>query len=465
MSSPANERRAFILPAAILADTIGYPINGVRAGHVRELIGEFTGVPEDGNLFPDRPERYREAGLHSALGQKMFAIASAFEPDEMQRTPIGIAGARLLELAGDGEGNAFGALRHAGRPLLGAAKTWREEFPWDGEDFLRGKRGSKGISGAVAGVVQVAQGRRSNDPVLPDLVRLTHGRFLPLAGAFATARLLELLLESLGGNKIDAHGILDALIADLRREEHALIERFGAAWSESDWEIPSAKLSDALEPLGSLLREENDKLTVNSLLGGIERFVPDCNVTHAAHGFLPVSLAWAFYRALGSHSPATVLESTAMEGGETCAIGAITSALLAARYGAEFFPEEWFDRVRANALAREAARHAEGWPERWLAAEKAWSAHEAATRESLIKKRGDIPAKKKSGAPPPPKQGLALPPQEPEAFAPPPAVWLRKIDPDDPLQKHKLKESRGKKRIGWKEDRRRSSAHDDADDD
>jgi hypothetical protein len=466
MSATSAERRAFILPAAMLGDAIGYPINGVRAGHVKELLGEFTGVPKEGNLFPDRPERFREAGLHSALGQKLFAIASAFEPDELQRSPVGVAGARLLELAGDGELDAFGALRHAGRPLLAAAKTWRDSFPWDGEDYLRGKRGSKGVSGTIAGLVIVASGRGANDPTLPDLVRLTHGRFLPLAGAYAVARLTELLLESSGGKKIDAHGILDALIADLRREEAALIARFGATWSESDWEVPSAKLSDALEPLGSLLREENDKLTVNSLLGGIERFGPDCAVTHAAHGFIPVSLPWVIYRALGSHSPATVIESTALEGGEACAIGALTAGLLAARYGAEYFPEEWFEGVRANGLAREASRHAEGWPDRWLAAEKSWSAHESATRAKLVKARGDAPpAKKKSGGAPPPKPGLALPPQEPESFAPPPAVWLRKIDPDDPLQKHKLKESRGKKRIGWKEDRRRGSGHSDEDDD
>jgi len=466
MNASSAERRAFILPAAILADTIGYPINGVRAGHVKELLGDFAGVPKGGNLFPDRPERYREGGLHSALGQKLLAIASAFEPDEMQRSPVGLAGARLLDLAGDGEGDPHGALRHAGRPMLAAVRSWRESFPWDGEDFLHGKRGSKGVSGTPAGLVVVAAGCPASDASLPDLVRLTHGRFLPLAGAYAVARLTELLLESEGGKRLDSSAILDALVSDLRLEEAALIDRFGAVWSEADWEVPSAKLSDALEPLVSLLREENDKLAVNSLLGGIERFGPDCAVTHVAHGFIPVSLPWAIYRALGTQSPASVIESTALEGGEACAIGALIAGLLAARYGAEHFPAEWFADVRADGIAREAARHAAGWPDRWLAAEKAWSAHESAAREKLVKARGPAPPpKKKSGGAPPPKPGLALPPQDPESFAPPPAVWLRRIDPDDPLQKHKLKESRGKKRIGWKEDRRRSSEHNDDGDD
>lgn len=446
-------RRGFIAAGAILGDTIGYPINGLRAGHARQLLGPISGIPTRGDLFEDRPDRFREPGLHSALGQTLLAALSAFEPEPMGRGPAALAGARLLELAGDGGDKAWGALRSPGRPLMHSIKQWREEFPWEGADFTRGRRGSKGASAAVMGLAVVAAGRGAGDGALRDLVRLTHGRFLPLASAYAVARCAELLLECGNPRRLDAQGLAGQLTADVSAEESRLIDAFAEEWRAHEWGLPERRLSDALRPLASLLREGDDRLAAGTVLSGIRGFAPDCEVTHASHGFAAVAVPWALYRALGPHSPAAALDLVANDGGEVCTIGALAGGLLAARHGGEYFPEDWMRGVRARAIVDAAAARRTGWVEEWLAWEAVASGRESRRRAELVKARGTTPP-----APRPQKpraDDTIAPPPDQAPFAPPPPEWLTRISPDDPIEKRKLKESRGRKRIAWKEERRR----------
>ncbi len=444
-------RRGFIASGVLLGDAIGYPVNGLRAGHARQLLGEISGIPARGDLFEDRPDRFRQPGLHSALGQAFLAALSGFEPEEMGRGPVALAGSRLIELAGDGADSSFGALRFPGRPLAHAVKQWRAEYPWEASDFTRGKRGSKGASPAVMGLAVVAAGRPAGDPVLRDLVRLTHGRFLPIASAYAVARCAELLLTCANPRRIDAQEILHQLVADLAEEESRIIGTFAEEWRSHDWGMPESRLSTALRPLASLLREGDDRLAAASVISGIGEFGPDCEVTHPAHGFAPVAVAWALYRALGPHSPAQALDLVVNEGGEVCTIGALVGGLLAARHGAEYFPEDWLASLRARTIAADAAGHRPGWVAHWLAWEAAATGAESRRRAELVKARGI------AASPPRPQstRSTEATPQEQAPFAPPQPEWLTRINPEDPIEKRKLKESRGRKRIGWKEERRR----------
>lgn len=450
--------RFSIIRAMILADAFGYPVNGLKGGHITQLAGTMERILPDGNLFPDRPDRYRHAGLHGAASQHAIAVFSGFAPDAMGRTPVGVVGARLLELAGAGEGSDVsalsGSLRAPGRPLRAAVARWRAEFPWDGNDFLARRSGSKGAFAVPAGLAMIAAGGASDDPQLHDLVRLTHERFEVQAAAYAVARLAELLLAAPDPRKLDTQDLLDQLIADTEQAEERLLARFLPQWREYDWTIAPARFSEVLAPLRILLREGRDDLVESALLQGIERFDPDCAVTQVTHGFAPVLVPFAIYRALGALSPQAVLEDIARRGMEVSLTGMIAAGLLAARWGNGPLPELWIPSVTAWPLLDQIEQQGDAysWDE-WTAAEADWSAQESARRSELQKRHDAHEAKQREkGHVSPPKK----PSKEPE-FAPPPPEWLgtRSVhDLEDPRIKKQLKEARARRRIDWKEDRR-----------
>ncbi|MDX2176898.1 MAG: ADP-ribosylglycohydrolase family protein [Candidatus Sumerlaeia bacterium] len=446
---PADSRRAAITGSMLLGDVLGYPLAGIRQGHVQQLAGVVAGPLADGNLLTDRPDRYREAGLHSALGQTALAVAATAGQDELGRDEVARVASALLELAGPDEATP-GALRWPGRPLRAAVKQWREDYPWERGDFLTGRRGSKGASCAAAALAAAATGWPAGDERTRDLMRLTHHRQLPLAAGFAVARCAELLLAEADGARFDRAALLERLRSDCAEYERQLVREYGAGWREAEWEPPARPFAEALAPLASLLREGNDTLAVNTILGGIGDFGPDSPVTHPMHGFAAACVPWTLYLALGERPPGLALETAVNLGGETALVCALLAGLLAARYGRALFPEEWWKSVKALAEARRllALPSAEN-AAAWLDAERSWSAREAARRAELLKA---LPPEKR--APPPRKRadeaGIELPPD----LAPPPEVWMRDTDEMDPWEKARFKEARGRRRIGWKEERR-----------
>jgi len=449
-----NQHGEEILRAALLGDALGRPFNGLKEGHVAQSVG---GAPEgfldDPVLFPDKPERNMLPGVHSALGQRLLAATAMMGPDDAGREPVARACGLLAELKGgdEDEGFRWGALRGAGRPLRRALSRWAEEYPWEEADHRAKTEESEGIGAAPLGLVTVALGLEDAAGWALRLARCTHYREMAVMGAVAVADLTRLVLDSGGGKRIDSAKIMEKLRESLRLREDAYRKEHSRAWRDIGWSQPEARLSDALSPVASLLHEDNDDLAIKTIVNTATECRPATPVKHVQHGFAAASLPWAIYRALGPLSAVHALEDIQRRGGESSAVGAIVAGLMVARHGAECLPEEW----RARLLAKSSAPWIDA--SAWQADEAAWTQREEAMRdplrEALRKAEARDIARGKADKKPTQKAGL--PNQDEVPFAPPPHLWLKPGEEEDPDKKRILKEARGKRKIDWKEERKK----------
>ena len=459
-----NEINLAVLEAALVGAALGTPFNGLKHGHVQQLLGNpVEGFLEDGVLFPDKPERNHLPGLHGAVGQQLLAATALAAPEEPERSPVAAVGAGMLELAGDAEDETesedMGAWRLAGRPIRRAIECWRADFPWEEADFHSRDGDSEGIAAAVPALVPMALGLDNPSDLAVRLARLTHFRLLPVASAYAVAECGRLLAEG-GGKKIDGPGIVRRLVERVTAFEADYEKANYPAWKELEWGRPPARLSRAIEPVASLLREANDDLAITTIVRTAAESSPALRVTHVQHGFVAASVPWLLYRALGTLSPRVAVEDVLNRGGETAALASLLAGLMVARYGREYLPDEWYKGTRALPVAASILKDpdAEAFA-RWMDSERAWCAQEEALRKPLRdelrrQEKEDIATgkyaddKKKSRA-------REVEDQEAPKFAPPPHLWLKPGDEEDPAKKKILKEARARRRIDWKEDRRR----------
>lgn len=461
---PAERRRAFIPTAVLYADALAYPVNGLRDGHITQLLGRVTAILEaDANVQPEKPERYRRPGLHSCVGQRFLAVLAGTQGDPHGRTPPGAAVGRMLELCGASDAaDDFGAWRIPGRPLQRALLRWRTEFPWDGDDCHTTDATSAGSGPAIDGLAIVAAGRGAADDLALGIPRLTHLAPLALSAAYAMARAAELLLASDAGRRVDGAALAATLEADVRAHEEGIRRGpLAKLWRKAGIEPPEGRLADALAPLPTLLREGRDDLAQATLLRDLERFAPDCAVTHLTHGFAPVLVPWVLYRALGPLSAPAAIEDMVARGGDACLATALLAGLLACRYGAEHFATDGIERLAVADVARVcASTGSPDWADAWVQQEHAWSGEESATRAALVKKRDR--AEGNRPAPPKPKPRPASPEPAPQKSPVTPQMaaaerWARVDDEQDPEKKKQLKEARARKRVDWKEERRRDT--------
>ncbi len=453
--NPQAGRRKDILRAALMGVALGRPVTNLKEGHVRQAWG---GPPEGfhptGVLFPDRPGRNTLPGLHGAAGQELLAAVLASQPEGLGRTPVAFTGAALLELSGGTEGEDDGEVRAPGRPLLKAIRRWRANYPWEEVDWYAEDEPSEGLGPALRGIVPVLMGWEEPVPWAGRLARLTHGRLLPQSAAMVAALALRELLGS--GPKRKPGDIAASIREELEPLEDALREEQGGTWREFGWSARPRGLAEALAPLPSLLREGREDLALSTILQTARQYEPQHQVGHVQHGFPPAGIAWVLFVALGGTAPRLAMEALLARGGEAEVLGGLLAALCVARHGAECFPEEWYAGTLGLGALEEAA---EGQlsTEAWVAREGEWNREEEAMRaplqEAVDKKREAAAAKKKTSGKKPPAAGLV---EQAEAnFAPPPHLWLEPEDAEDPRKKKILKAARGKKKIGWKEERKR----------
>lgn len=446
-----NARQQQVLRAAVVGDALGRPFNGLRQGHVRQVLGALPeGHPTTATFFPDRPERNVVPGIHSAGAQRLLAAVALATPDDLARPPAARVGATLMEL------QEAGALRNPGRPLSRAVERWAAEYPWEEGDYFTGTEASEGIGAALAGIAAACCPAAGEDAAIR-LARLTHFRLLSVAAAEAVRFLLSRLIAEPNPAKLRGEHLAAELEAHLREWEPVYTKQHLRTWKDNGWGAPLATLADALSPLASLLREENDTLAEKTIVATAADCHPLHAVTHVQHGFVPAGLAWALYRGLGPLSAVHAIEDIQTRGGESAAIGAIAAALLAARHGPECLPDEYYSGTRIlSALDGLLASPTAESTTAWLGAEKTLSAEEAALHEELhraLRRQAERDAAK--GKTPPRKKPTASDDEdEPPPFPPPPHLWIKPGDEEDPRNKRILKAARGKRKIDWKEERR-----------
>lgn len=452
------DRAQAVLQAALVGDALGAPFNGLKSGHIQQLIGNRAeGFLKNPKIQPGRPERNVLPGLHCSQGQRLLASLAALAPDSAGREPAARVGALLTDLAGDAEEahGRLGALRQPGRPLRRAAIRWRTDYPWAEDDYFATTEESEGIGAALVGLVPACAESPDSAALAVSLARLTHFKSLPVIAAVAVARLIELLRESGGGKKIDAQGIVRALLESVKVAEEAYDKAHARTWRELGWGRTSTHLSEALGALPSLLREGDDLLAERTLVNTAAQVSSRFPVTHPQHGYVLTSLPWAFYRALGPLPGGIAVEDVLNRGGETSAVAALVAALSVARHGTATLPDEWWAGTLAIGEVPALFGAADETPfASWADRERGWSGREdrelhEPMRESL---RVDAELEAERERRKPKKTGL--PAQEDAAFAPPPHLWLKPGEEENPINKKIMKEQRARRRIDWKEDRR-----------
>ncbi len=457
-----------ILKAVLVGDALGRPFNGMKHGHIQQLLGEPPeGFLTDPILFPDKPNKNCLPGLHSIHGQRLLASLSIAGEDDLGRETVARVGANLLELSGgpEAEESDYGALRDPGRPLRKALDFWRSAYPWETRDYFRDKEDSEGVSPAVQAVVPVCLSIQNRQDTIIQLTRLTHFRLMPIAGAVAVAELLSLILESGGGKKIDGPGIVRALANSVRETEDRLIKDYIRDWKEIGWGQPPARLSDTIASLESLLTEENDDLALKTIVLTAGQSHPKGSVTHVHHGFVAASIPWMIYRVLGKNSAVHCIEEAMNRGGESSAVCSLMAAMLVARHGTECLSDEWWEG--ALALDEIELLCDTSNPDRfsqWQQNEQGWTQQENDLRDELSQKisRQQQKDAAKGKLPPPRKKPAPQEPDEPE-ITPPPHLWLKPGEEEDPRKKKILKAARGKRKIDWKEERRKNRRDGDSD--
>ncbi len=456
------EQRQPLLVGALVGDAVGFPFQGLRKGHVQQVAeGRPEGFLADPILFPDKPDKNHLPGLHSSLGQRLLASLAIVREDEMGRDPVARVGAMLLELSGGAEpvdDHDFGALRALGRPMRNAVKKWRENYPWDETDWFN-SGDSEGVGPCAVGLIPVALGMDDTTDWCIRLTRLTHFRLLPLAGACAVAECAKLLLPHQGDKRIDGPGIAKELLERVREIETRLIDSFASEWNDLGWREPAVSLSHFLEPLGSLLVEHSDDLAASTIVRAAKESAPRLEVTHPQHGYVGAGLTWAIWKALSSESMPRTVEDVLNGGGETCGVGAVTMGLLGARFGTAGIPVELSTGCKAaDVCKRILANPNETHFAELMTSESRWTAEEEAMRapirEKLEKARMIAAARQKLNES---KSGgkKAASTASSIDVPPPEHLWLKPGEEEDPKKKKLLKEARGRRRIDWKEDRRK----------
>jgi ADP-ribosylglycohydrolase len=455
-----------ILRGALVGEALGRPFVGLKPGRVEQLLGGARpeGFLASGAIQSDKPERNVLPGLHGDSGQRLLASLAVRVPDEAGRGPAARVGAEfqaLADAAGGGDDD-FGALRDPGRSLRQAITSWRIEFPWEDADWLATEETSQGVGPSIAGFVAALE----PDPVATAelLVRLSHCHCVAVAGAVAVASAVRLCREAGNGKKFDGEGVARRLVAEVEAFEEGYIARELRGWKEIGWGRPPSRLCDRLAPLPSLIREAHDDLAVKSILATAADHQPEGHIpSHVQHGFAGASLVWALYRALGNLPPRRAVEDVLPRGGQSGAVGAVVAGLRVARSGVEALPDEWWNGLIAGPWVEKLVNApSTAVFEEWREAEIEWNGREdrmrAPLREALRKQQALSEERARNHAP----ASRPKPVQE-KPFAPPPQLGLADGDEEDPQKKKILRALRGKRRIDWKEDRRRDHGgwHDD----
>jgi len=459
----ASDRVLGFVAGFLVGDALGRPFVGLKGGHIQQLAGaRIEGWLADPVLQPDRPDRNCVRGLHSCAGQEFLAaLAALFVADDAGRAHAAVCAAHLRDLHG-AEAGAPSSLRRPGKPLLRALERWGAEFPWDAQDHVARDEASEGI-GPCARTIACALADDADDLAF---ARLTHLKEPPLVAARVLREAASAMVRLDAPKKPNVRVIVEDLKFGARDFEDRLREESEVAtlWKDLQFGMPVARTSEALAVLPSLVESGDDALAERTFLAQAREYAPDRAVTHAQHGFAPVLLPWALYRALGPMSTARAVEDAINRGGETAMAAGLVGALCGARHGIESIPEEWLAGCLAWPFAKNLveARNAAA-VEAWLAAEQQWSAREEAFVAPLRKKAeaagADKPAPKKKPAKP--EEQPPSGPTEELPFAPSPHAWLtEKGDELAPWEKQRLKSERGRRRIDWKEDRREKQKDD-----
>ncbi len=461
-----------------IGNALGAPFEGMKDGYIRQLTGEVAGYTDSTALLPDRPGKWRLKGLYTDATQQALAIADVLaiygHADNAALAEL------FVRLAQEGpQDQALGAHR-AVEPFFRRAVLALADTP---DPLTCGQPVPN--NGAAARIAPIGLYFAHDEETLAratiEFSLLTHHDPRSIAAALAVAWTVARLVGAVShGQRPDSPALAEKIAQDLPEWVHGweniLAHEYAAYLPDSHLESVH-HFSHALKPLATLLREANEQMAHSTLLAQANAAAPEHPIAQLHDAFAPASVVTALYRALSARQFADDLLATIQGGGDTDNVGALTGALLGARFGRDRIPESWIAGLlnaeqvclRAQALHNREVDWS-AW-EDYIEMEKSLTEREIGflaeaqkTNRKAIEKRRQHQAELRERA----TKAAAKKPPEYLPFAPPPHVWLRGgapstpaivPDPVDPIQARKDRAKRGRKRIAWKDDRRRLNKH------
>jgi ADP-ribosyl-[dinitrogen reductase] hydrolase len=456
--------RGCLLGLAV-GDALAAPVAGLKAGRVRQLFGEVADHIDAREAWIDRPHRWHLPGLHTDETQQALAVIAAFIESESHGA---LAGSDALTRAVANLWQRMAFEPRDERLALGVHRGFGPTF----RRALLAMRSGEGPtghpsagSGAAARLAPLGLLLRDRPEDLTRaviaLALLTHRDPRAIAGALAVAHALALLTTAEDSLRLNAAAFVEELTARVRGgEKRMLIDHLGSLHldREAGDADPLHAVSRAVSAVAGLVMEGDDDLAVRTLIRQANHLGPRQPVTTCNAGFAPVTVPVALYFALKHARFAAPVSRLVSEGKEADTAGAILGALLGARLGEETIPSEW----RTGLLGREEVavfaeaildQPTENLGDFLVRRELEWTLKENAAREPLLAALARRRARDEKRVAAHPRRPKPPVPPEPMPFAPPPQTYLTRED--DPGAKQRLRAARGRKRIDWKEDRRK----------
>lgn len=434
-----------------IGDALGAPCQGLKPGRLKQAFGSVGGFLDPARAFAIHPGNYRLKGLYSVPTQQSLAVIDSlltmdrFDREDLKEVLLSLWGEDLSLFRGHDE-----SLRKAVRRLR------------EGEDPRSSGQAHPGISGIPRSLGPALFFKDDEEAMLSSVIEttlLTHNDPRAVCGALAfslAAHSIAMNPEAILKNPGD---FLEELKNRVESGETFLRERYGRYMPPDAPEHAYTVMNNCLDVLAPCLRESNPDLVKRTLLAEANRHDPSFRITVVTQDFAPVAIPWAIYLAISSRSFGQGVLETVNEGKEACVSGALTGALLGLRFGSEGIPGEWIPLlINSRQIALRGEELAGGFPD-WservdlATLERKWTLKE--NEEKASRREEYLHEKEKYERKHPRKPKAAeLPPQEEAPFSPPPELVFGS-DLPDPIKAKKEKAIRGKKRIEWKEHRRK----------
>jgi ADP-ribosylglycohydrolase len=442
-------RGAFVGMAT--GDALGAPSRGMKPGRVKQLFNRLEGMPDPDIAYKETPSLWRMRGLYSSPSQQALAVADSilisagFDINDIIES--------LLTL---GDGHEEYSLYRGADPVFLKALTKMKEGRRPPECSIM----NPGISALTRALPLALYFREDPDMLEKSVIEctlLSHNDPRAIAGALAYAHTVT-AFTYMNDLEKNPEEFIENLCKKVRQGEERLQDDYSRSLPGSVPREIYYSMSNTLKVLIPCLKEKNNDLVKMTLIAEANRQSPPYPISVVSQDFAPIAISYIIYISLKLKSFGMGILDIINEGKKSCTCGAITGSLLGLKFGMDGIDQEWQDSLinfsGISLRGSELAEFRPDWTERTdlVLMEKMWSVKEQAERKRRIKgkEQKKRPGKNKNSQ----NKNRTIPDQEDACFAPPPGQIFGTALPD-PVKSKKEKALRGKKRIDWKEKRRK----------
>lgn len=317
-----------------IGDALGCPVEGLKAGHIQQLVGRVQGYLESLSLWQEKPWRWRMPGLYSDDTQQAIFLADTlvrchgFDPGFF---------ARLLLRAGQADApGARGAHRGIGPAFAASLQRLAAGTSPETSGTLSAGMGAAMRVAPVGLFYAEEETALWSAAVRQGLVTHRDPRALALAAAvaFAVARSASGRWE---GTKAAARAA--ELSEWLETAEQELEREFIASVPVEAYDL-FGRVSAAVDNFRYYLQMDRRQVW-NQIVAEANRHFPLHKITEPGDPFALAGGVSALFAALAAGSFEDGLLEVIHLGKDTDTMGAIAGGILGARFGEESIPPAW----------------------------------------------------------------------------------------------------------------------------